>query len=102
MMLTLLKKYIERIAYIHYLIQKKSTGSPVVFAKKIGLTKAQVSVYIRFLRSVGLKIVYIKSRETYSYDGETDLRFICGFVQNSPELNKSIKYSILKEKNRRA
>ena len=63
----ILFQQIDRMKYIHQLIQKKQTGSPERFATKLGLSKRQLFNILEELRIMGLDIQYSRGTETYFY-----------------------------------
>jgi hypothetical protein len=58
---------IERINYIHLLINKQSTGSPECFARKLGIRKRQLFNILEGLKLMGAPICYDSARRTYYY-----------------------------------
>lgn len=61
---------IDRMKYIHHLINKERTGNPDSFACKLQLSKRQLFNILDEMRILGLDIRYSKMRETYFYSGD--------------------------------
>ncbi|MCD7901337.1 MAG: hypothetical protein LUH22_16170 [Bacteroides sp.] len=73
-------KYIDlkKILYMDSLIQRKCTGSPDRFARKIELSRSALFEYLAYMRNeLMLDIVYNNYSETYSYEGK-DLSSVLG------------------------
>jgi transcriptional antiterminator len=58
-------------------IDKNSSGSPEVFAKKMGMTKRSVYNYIRYMKEeLGAPIQFSKVRNSYVYKEEGGFEFM--------------------------
>ncbi len=79
-------KYVERLDRMNNLIQRKSTGDPDEFARKLGITKSMLMKNLRDMRDLGAKISYCKTRESYQYEDE-----FCIFIGNSKDFKSRIK-----------
>ena len=66
-MSTGLRRYIERIEYIDWLISKRATGPPEEFAKKLGLSRSSLMNYLKLLRDMNAPIAYDLESQTYHY-----------------------------------
>lgn len=60
---------IDRMEYIHHLINNERTGNPDSFAGRLQLSKRQLFNILEEMRIMGLDIRYSKTRETYFYNG---------------------------------
>lgn len=78
-----LRKYIERLERMDYLIRKKATGSPEAFARKMNMNRSTLMRYLAELKNLGAPVEYDAKRETYRYDGDGFLTF--GFKRYSEE-----------------
>ncbi len=58
---------IERINYMHLLINNQSTGSPECFARKLGIRKRQLFNILEALKLMGAPICYDSASRTYYY-----------------------------------
>lgn len=66
-------KYIERIKYMHFLIERKATGRPRKFAEKLGISRSTLMEYIKDMKEIDAPIAYDKNRETYYYKEPCEL-----------------------------
>lgn len=60
---------IDRMKYIHRLIDNEHTGNPDSFADRLQLSKRQLFNILEELRIIGLDVRYCKTRQTYYYNG---------------------------------
>lgn len=51
-------------------IQKKRTGTPKQFARKLGICRSVLFEHITDMKQIGFPIKYSRSRETYYYEWE--------------------------------
>lgn len=73
-------RYIDlnKILYMDFLIQRKCTGSPTLFAKKLELSRSSFFEYLSYMRNeLMLDILYNNYAETYYYEGK-DLASLLG------------------------
>lgn len=63
-------KYIKKVESLHYLIQKRATGNRAEFARKAGMSKSMLSVYLQEMKELGFPIRYDRCRNTYYYEYE--------------------------------
>jgi len=61
-------KYLRKVEFLHHLIQTKSTGSRGEFAKKAGMSKSMLSLYLTEMKELGFPIRYDRCRCTYYYE----------------------------------
>lgn len=61
-------KYVERIRRLDQLISMKSTGSPSVFAEKLGISRSTIFQTLQEMRELGLEIKYSATLESYYYE----------------------------------
>ena len=64
------KKYLERIRYIDYLISHKSTGNCDQLSRKLGLSRSSTLEYLRLMKDLGFPISYSRNRNSYYYSEE--------------------------------
>ncbi|GAA4335476.1 hypothetical protein GCM10023149_43510 [Mucilaginibacter gynuensis] len=71
------KYYFDRLEYLSFLIQRKSTGTPEKLAVKLSISERTVYDYVEILRSLGAEIKYNKVKGTYYYvqAGHFDFKF---------------------------
>lgn len=63
-----LKKSLDRVEYLDYLIRRKSTGTPKELAKKLGISERWLYELLKELRhDLGCPIKYSRSRRSYVY-----------------------------------
>ncbi len=65
---------IERIRYIHHLINSNSTGVPDEFAKKLNLSRRQLYHLLEELKNLGLGIAYSRMQQTFYYTNPVELK----------------------------
>jgi hypothetical protein len=70
-------KQIERIKRIHKLITSEKTGTPIVFAKKLFLSRSQLYNELEVIKELDAPIKYCKKRESFYY--ETPFELILNF-----------------------
>lgn len=70
-------KYIYRLENIDTIIRTKSSGTPQQFARKIGLSRSKLFIYLNLMKELGAPIRYNKERGCYYYEciGEFSFRW---------------------------
>lgn len=63
-----LKKYIDRVRRIDYMIRTKSTGDIRCLAKKIELSRSTTIDFLKEMKELGFPIKYCRKRHIYFYD----------------------------------
>ncbi|KQO34277.1 hypothetical protein ASF10_00720 [Flavobacterium sp. Leaf82] len=66
-------KQIERIKKIHRLISSEKTGTPVVFAKKLCLSRSQMYNELELIKELDAPVKYCKKRESFYYETPFEL-----------------------------
>jgi hypothetical protein len=66
-------KQIERIKTMDELIAAEKTGTPIVFAKKLNLSRSQLYNELDLLRQLDAPIRYCKKRESFYYETPFEL-----------------------------
>lgn len=61
-------KYIQRLKRIDDLIERKATGGPNEFAKKLNLSRSVLLGYLQEMKKLGFPIKFCKNRNSYYYD----------------------------------
>lgn len=68
-----------RLTYMFELINKRATGNRQQFAAKLSVSVSQLSNYLAYLKTNGVKILYDHSMKCYHLDEENRVVFTCGF-----------------------
>jgi predicted transcriptional regulator of viral defense system len=63
-----LKKYINRLKYVDYLIKRKATGDLDQFAEKNHLCKSAMAALLNEMKELGFPIKFDRLRKTYYYE----------------------------------
>ncbi|MBE8725003.1 hypothetical protein [Flavobacterium hungaricum] len=69
-------KQIERIKMIHKLICGEKTGTPLLFAKKLSLSRSQLYNELEVIKEFDAPLKYCKKRETFYYETPFELILI--------------------------
>ena len=85
MKLNTLFEEIDLFSRINLHIKNKTTGTPLNFAKMVGMSKRQIHRYIEDMKDVGVKIVYCKKQKTYHYEDDTFLKFQASIIEKGQE-----------------
>lgn len=64
------KDFIDRLQAIDRLIQRKATGNPREFARRLRLSRSSLYDYLTLLKNFGAPIRYCKRRLTFFYKEE--------------------------------
>ena len=54
--------------YIDFIVKKKATGNPTIFAEKSGLSKSGLAAILSEMREMGFPIKYSKELNSYYYE----------------------------------
>ncbi|MEL6559670.1 MAG: hypothetical protein AAFQ94_15875 [Bacteroidota bacterium] len=68
-----------RLTYMFELIKKQATGNRQQFAAKLQVSVSQLSNYLTYLKTNGVRVLYDHSRKCYYLDDENQIVFTCGF-----------------------
>ncbi|MGC9344151.1 MAG: HTH domain-containing protein [Bacteroidales bacterium] len=68
-----LRKNIDLLAYLDFLIRNHTTGSPGVLAKKLGVSKRSVHYYLAEIKEMGAPVKWNPIEETYIYEENVKL-----------------------------
>jgi predicted DNA-binding transcriptional regulator YafY len=73
----MLRKYLNRLEYLDYLIGIRGTGSPKNLAKRFQISERSIYCYIEVLKNLGAPVKYSKHKKTYYYvtDGHVSIKF---------------------------
>lgn len=74
------KRFLQRFARIDNLIQRKATGKPVDFARRLDISESTLYEYLSVMKNFGAPIRYCSIRCTYYY--EEDGKFKVFFEKN--------------------
>jgi hypothetical protein len=66
-------RYLKRITFIDYLIQKKGTGNLETFAIKNNVSTRTLSDIIKEMRELGFPIKYDRCKNSYVYEEEGEM-----------------------------
>lgn len=72
-------KQIERIQVLNKLIRDRRTGSPIELAKRLGVSRRQLYVYLEYLEDQGLKISYSRRVGSFIYSNDQRLEIAFRF-----------------------
>jgi len=61
-------RYIQKVEFLHRLIEKKATGNRDEFASKAGMSKSMLSEYIQEMKELGFPIRYDRQKRCYYYE----------------------------------
>lgn len=86
-----LKKYLQKISYLHSLIQRKGTGCQKEFAKKANMSRSMLNEYLKEMKELGFPISYSKERNSYYYTENIKLRDSLFDYEIDPNELKGIK-----------
>ena len=65
---------LKMLEKIDYHIKNKITGNPVEFAKKVGLSRSGLFLYLSYIRNdLNTCIIYNRYKETYFYQNSQGL-----------------------------
>ncbi len=67
-------KNLERLQQLHNLILHEKTGTPKELARLMGISQRSVHMLLDQLKDYGAKIRYSRSRKTYCYTDDFDLK----------------------------
>lgn len=74
-------KQVERLQRMHRLIKFKRTGTPEEFARRMGISRANLFIFLKELRNLGGPLQYNSVRQTYYYTQNVELQI--GYVTHS-------------------
>jgi hypothetical protein len=66
-------KQIERIKKIHRLISTEKTGTPIVFARKLSLSRSQLYNELEIIKELDAPLKYSKKKESFYYETSFEL-----------------------------
>lgn len=78
-----LRRYLERLHMIDYLIRKRQAGSQRQLASKIGVSRSALNEFLKEMKEEGFPIKYSKKSNTYYY--EEDGRMVSSLFQLNKE-----------------
>jgi len=65
----------NRIELFDYLVRNTLTGTPIQFARKLGMSKSSLYLFIEELAAMNIPVVYNKERKNYEYSKKGKLVF---------------------------
>ena len=77
-MTTQLLKYTNRLRHADQLIRLEATGTPRLFAQKLGISESYLYGILDEMKEMGLPLSYCKTRLTYVYTKPVKLRIEIG------------------------
>ena len=60
-------EYVDLVARFHALVMSRTTGTPDVFALKLGISRSSLYNLIEEIQSYGIDIEYSRIRQTFQY-----------------------------------
>lgn len=66
-------RYIKIIEHLDYYIKRKATGNQAVFARKMGMSRSSLNIYLNEMKELGFPIGYCRTRNTYYYTESGDM-----------------------------
>jgi hypothetical protein len=63
-------RYFKKIQLLDTLIRKKGTGNQKEFAKRVGISRALLNIYLNEMKELGFPINYNRAKCTYYYEEE--------------------------------
>lgn len=83
-----LVEQIERLKYIHELIEKQQTGTSAEFAKKLHVSRRQLYNILEDLKIMGAPIAYDSLQRSYIYTRACEIQLSCDIrILTKEELN---------------
>ena len=81
---------LDRISYLNLLIKNGKTGTPANLAKSLGISRSTLYKMIEELKSLDAPIRYSRTKETFYYTKEFDLKlsYSLHFIEDDIELIK--------------
>lgn len=70
---------VQKLQFIHQCLLTGNTGNREEFARKVGISVAQLSIYLRYIRDQGIKIEYDREFARYHYEDGVTVSYECGF-----------------------
>lgn len=70
-----LYQQINRLEYIHYLIRTGATGEPVLFARRINVSRRQLYNLLDEIKNFGAEIKYSRTLQSFYYVKPFELDF---------------------------
>ena len=81
---------LERLKRMNRLIKEERTGSPQEFAKRLGVSKSHLYRCIEEVRELGAPIRFCRTRQTYFYKNEFELKVSYSVQLISEQMTKKI------------
>lgn len=91
-----LYKIIDRLRYIHKLIEQESTGNPEELAQLLHLSRSQLYNILDELKSYGADIAYSRTNRTFFYVNHFEMKIDISILSGEEE--KKIFAGFFKEK----
>lgn len=63
-------RYIDRLRRMDDLIRKRATGPPDEFAKRLGIKKSTLMIYLKEAKELGAPVMYCRDSQTYYYGAD--------------------------------
>ena len=60
-------RYYRKMQLLDSLIRRKATGNQRTFAKKAGMSKSSLNLYLNEMKEMGFPICYSKEKNSYYY-----------------------------------
>ena len=76
-------RYFRKMQLLDGLIRRRTTGNQQQFARKAGISRSLLNIYISEMRELGFPISFCRKRNTYYYDEEGSI--VESLFSKSPE-----------------
>ena len=61
-------RYLQKMQLLDYLIRRKATGNQKEFARKAGMSRGLLNIYLNEMKELGFPISYCRKRNSYYYE----------------------------------
>ena len=78
-----MKQYLNLLLRLDQLIRQKGTGSPPVFARKMGISERSLYEYLKVLKDLGAPIKWSRLEQSYYYSVQG--KFFISFYSGQQE-----------------
>ena len=75
-------EYVDLIARFHSLVMSQMTGTPDIFAYKLGISRSSLYNLISEIQSYGIDVEYSRERETFRYSYPDKVEISIKICQN--------------------
>lgn len=61
-------RYFQKMQLLDHLIRRKATGNQKEFARKAGMSRGLLNIYLNEMKELGFPICYCRKRSSYYYE----------------------------------